>query len=118
MPGQVRLGFGPQDGLYRRQAERHLADAQPVLERVLGGPTGVIIETATAEEAGPSLADQEAQQAKAREDQLMRDGREAPQVLAALRIFGGRIEQICPLEEDEEQPDFDSSTDDGDDVEG
>lgn len=111
-PGLVRVGFAPLDGMHRRTAERGQKDAETALSQLLGAPTRLSIETVAADEAVSSVAEIDSEQTRQREARILRDSRECPEVLAALRIFKGTVEQIRLLEE--EQPEeFTSETEDG-----
>ena len=111
-PGLVRVGFAPLDGMHRRTAERGQKDAEAALGRMLGAPTRLSLEMVAADEAAPSVAEVDSAQARQREARILRDSRECPEVLAALRIFKGTVEHIRLLE-DEQPEDFTSETEDG-----
>lgn len=101
---QVRLGFGPADGMFRSQAERGIKDAEAALTRVAGAPTRLTLESVSAGDATPSMAQEDSARERAREERAEREGREHPAVLAALRILGGAVEHIRVLEPDGDGP--------------
>jgi hypothetical protein len=86
--------------MFRKQMERHRQEIEEALGRALGAPTSLELDTVLpAEDAPSSLADQETEQAKDREERIVRQSREDPAVLAAVRILGGAVEQVRVLEE-------------------
>lgn len=115
--GKVRLGFTPADGMFRRQTERSLKEAEAAIAKVLGRPAGLVLETldaATVAEVAPSIAEEETERTRAREQTANRETREHPNVLAAMRVLGGTIEFIKVLEETQEET-FASTPDEGED---
>jgi hypothetical protein len=100
--GAARLGYGPQDGMYRRQAERNVKEVEAVLLRMLGGPTSLSFESISAQEALLSMAEEDNERAKVREETLTRKSRESTPVLSAMRILGGTIEQVRVLDDEQE----------------
>ncbi len=112
--GRLRLGYGPQDGMYRRQAERQQRDAEAALSKVLGAPTGLIFELTTAQEATQSIAEEDSERAKERENRVLRESREHPAVLSAMKHLQGTVEHIKVLEV-EETPDFSPAPDERED---
>jgi len=115
--GRVRLGFAPQEGMYRRQGERMQKDAEAALSKVLGTPTGITFEESSqTERSAPSLAEQESERLRMREERILRESRESPAVRAALRVFSGTLEHIRVLDEQEEEG-FTDTPDEGEDAE-
>lgn len=114
--GQVRLGFSPADGMFRSQAERGLRDAEAALARVAGAPMRLTLESVSAGDATPSVAQEDSARERAREEQAEREGREHPAVLAALRILGGAVEHIRVLEPDGDGP-LPGATEEGEETE-
>ncbi|MBI5548516.1 MAG: hypothetical protein HY901_31930 [Deltaproteobacteria bacterium] len=114
--GRVRLGFSPQDGMFRRQVERAQKDAEAALSKVLGAPAGLVLEAVQANdvEAAPSLAEEETERTRVREERAVRDSREHPNVLAAMRLLGAVVESIKVLEE-EQVDEFAPAPEEGDD---
>lgn len=117
-PGTARIGYTAMEGLFRSTAQRGLKDALVVLEKILGVPTGLTIETVTADESGPSMAQADGERARAREERILRESREHPAVLAAMKIFGGTVEHVRVLEEVNEPSEFVPAPEDGEEAEG
>lgn len=114
--GRVRLGFSATDGMFRRQVERAQKDAEAAISKVLGTPTGLALETVSVGEApAPSLAEEETERSRAREDDIRRESREHPAVLAAMRLLGGVVEEIRVLDE-ELQEGFATTPEEGEDA--
>ncbi|HEY3450117.1 MAG TPA: hypothetical protein VGK67_27435 [Myxococcales bacterium] len=116
--GRVRLGFAPQDGMFRRQVERSLKEAEAAIAKVLGRSAGLVVETIDAAhvaEAAPSIAEEETERTRAREETAKKETREHPHVLAAMRLLGGTIEYIRVLEETQEEA-FATTPDEGEDA--
>jgi hypothetical protein len=112
--GAVRLGFGPSDGMFRRQVERAQKEAEAAIAHVLGAPAGLVLETVTAAEApAPSLAEEETERTRVREEKAVRESREHPAVLAAMKLLGGVVEHIRVLEQVEDEQ-FAAAPDEGD----
>jgi DNA polymerase-3 subunit gamma/tau len=104
VPGRVRIGYGPLDGMYRSQAARGQKDAQAALEKVLGVPCEIVIDSvAASDDSTLSIAEEEYERTRAREERLKREGREHPAVLAAMKIFGGKVEDVRVLEEETDE---------------
>lgn len=97
-PGKVRLGFGPADAMFRSQAERGLKDAEAALLRVMGTPSRIVLEAVAAGAAERTVAQEDGARERAREERALRESREHPAVLAAMRILGGSVEHIRVLE--------------------
>ncbi|HCF61747.1 MAG TPA: hypothetical protein DFS52_27590, partial [Myxococcales bacterium] len=104
--GRVRIGYAPDCGMFRRQAERMQKDAEAVLSTILGEPTTLSIEGVSADDEVRSIAEAESERQREREARILREARECPAVLAAMRIFQGTIEQIRVLEPPEEPEGF------------
>jgi hypothetical protein len=115
--GEVRLGFGPADGMFRRQVERSQKEAEAVIAKVLLAPTALVLESVTAgdDEAAPSLAEEESERTRAREARVLKESREHPAVLTAMRLLGGAVEHIKVLEEEQEEA-FSPAPEDSDDA--
>jgi len=105
--GRVRLGFRALDGMYRRQAERSLKDAEAAIAKALGRPASLVIESfdEAMSSLAPSLAQEEQERIRARESSADRVSREHPNVLAAMRILGASIESIRYSDEAENDAD-------------
>ncbi len=104
--GKVRLGFAPAHGMFRRQTERSLKEAEAAIAKVLGRPAGLVVETLDAAhvaEAAPSIAEEETERTREREETVKKETREHPNVLAAMRLLGGTIEYIRVLEETQDE---------------
>ena len=116
--GKVRLAFAPQDGMFRRQTERSLKDAEAAIAKVLGRAAGLVVETlgaAAIAEAAPSIAEEDTERTREREETAKRETREHPNVLAAMRLLGGAIEFVKILEEEQEEA-FASTPEEGEDA--
>ena len=115
--GRVRLGFTARDGMFHRQIERSQKDAEAAVSKVLGRPAGLVIETvdAASVEASPSIAEEDTERTRVREESATRETREHPSVLAAMRLLGGTIEFIKILEEEQDEA-FASTPDEGEDA--
>ncbi len=101
---RVRLGYTSGQGYARAQVARELEELRALFARALEGPAPVIqCEECEEEAPGFSLAREDAALEQARSESLTAEGREAPQVLAALRLLGGRIEQVRVLEPEPEE---------------
>jgi hypothetical protein len=109
--GKIRIGYGPQEGLFRRQAERLRTDAEAVLTRMLGSPAALSFEEIAGAEGGTSIAQQESDRAQAREARIVHGSRASPAVLAATRILGGTVESVRVLHEEAEDEAEESITD-------
>ncbi|MGI5860421.1 MAG: hypothetical protein ACOX6T_00015 [Myxococcales bacterium] len=116
-PGRVRVGYAPACGMFRRQAERMQKEAEAVLSTIVGEPTTLSIESVSADDEIRSIAEIESEQQREREARILRDARECPTVLAAMRIFEGTIEHIRVLEPDEEPEEFSDEAEEGSDPE-
>jgi cysteine sulfinate desulfinase/cysteine desulfurase-like protein len=109
----VRLGYSAADGMFRRQVERSLKEAEAAISKVTGAPAGLSIETVTAAESAPSIAEEETERTRAREAKIMRDSREHPAVLRAMKLLGGVVEHIRVLDEEQEEQ-FAATPEEGD----
>jgi len=104
---RVRLGYAETDGMYRKQVERSQRDAEAALSKVLGRPMGIVLETVRLQEApAQSIAEEDNERTRARDERIRRSGREHPSVLAAMKLFGGVVEHIKVLEEEQDQEQF------------
>ncbi len=88
--------------MYRRQAERLQKEIESILGTILKSPTGLQIETVSSASSFFSLAEEESNRVRAREERILQSSKEHPAVKATLEILKGTIEQIRILDKNEE----------------
>jgi hypothetical protein len=105
-PGDVTVGFTPGAEFHRVQLSgAGKALVEEALSRHFARPTRFNVETrpGAAEGAPPSLAEQDATERAARDRGADQKVRSHPAVASILRLLGGEIEHVQPLEP--ERPD-------------
>jgi hypothetical protein len=104
--GQLRIGYSPREALYRRQVERMKGEAETILSRLAGSPIGLVLDTVDEVAAAPSIAQEETERVRARDERIRRDSRENAAVLAAMRVLDGTVEQIRVTDDEDSAPAF------------
>jgi hypothetical protein len=106
-PGDVTVGFPSRAEFHRVQLSgAGKALVEESLSRHFGRPTKLGIEPRpeAAEGAPPSLAEQEATERQARDRGADQKVRNHPAVASILRLLGGEIEHVQPLEPERAEP--------------
>jgi hypothetical protein len=88
--------------MYRRQVERLQKEIESILGTILKSPTGLQIETVSSSSSFFSLAEEESNRVRDREERILQSSKEHPAVRTTLQILKGTIEQIRILDKDEE----------------